>query len=92
MLLTHGGPNDNVPGSPNPTPSNLTEAGRAAVDMLLDRGRLVVECEHQSGHTLHPGVTGKQVLDFFAAHTGTGPSPWLTAAPALPASCTVRTP
>lgn len=92
ILLTHGGPGDNVPGSPNPIPSNLTEAGRAAVGMLVDGGRLVIECEHNGGHTLHPEVTGQVVLDFFAAHVGTGPSPWMTSAPPLPSSCTLHVP
>lgn len=92
VLVTHGGPADNVPGNPNPLPSNLTEAGRAAVGMLLDRGRLVIECEHTTGHRLHPEVSGQFILDFFAAHVGTGPSPWLTAEPPLPPSCVLRRP
>lgn len=92
VLLTHGGPSDNVPGSPNPVPSNLTEAGRAAAAALVASGRVVIECEHDGGHVLHPEVTGQMVLDFFAAHVGGGPSPWLTAAPPLPASCTLRLP
>lgn len=92
VLLTHGGSSDNVPGSPNPVPSNLTEAGRAAASMLLAQGRVVIECEHDGGHVLHPEVTGAVVLGFFAAHVGEGPSPWLSVAPSLPPSCSLQLP
>lgn len=90
VLLTYGGSSDNVPGSP--VTVNLSDAGRAAADWLVAHGRVVIECEHDRGHTLHPEVTGELVLRFFAAHAGTTPSPWLTSAPTLPASCELRRP
>lgn len=90
VLLSYGGNDDNVPGTP--VRVNLSDPGRAAADWLVERGRVVVECEHGGGHTLHSALTGEVVLRFFAAHVGEGPSPWLTSAPPLPASCTLRRP
>lgn len=90
VLLTYGGSSDNVPGSP--VTVNLSDAGRAAADWLVEHGRVVVECEHDRGHTLHPEVGGELVLRFFAAHVGAAPSPWLSSAPALPGSCELRRP
>lgn len=91
VMLSYGGANDNVPGSP--VRVNLSDAGRAAADWLVANGRVVVVCEHGGGHTLHPELNGEVVLRFFAAHVGDAPSPWLRgAAPTLPASCTLRRP
>lgn len=90
ILLTHGGSSDNVPGTPATV--NLSDAGRTAAQWLVEHDRVVVECVHDQGHTLHPEVSAELVLDFFASHIGTGPSPWAGGRRGLPESCVVHTP
>src|SRR5690554_1422775 len=91
VLITRGGPGDSVPGTPGE--ASLDDAGVFARDWLQANGRVVIDCPHNGGHTLHPQVRGEVILDFFAAHATPGPSPLLTGDLAgLPASCSVLLP
>ncbi|AWV88557.1 esterase/PHB depolymerase [Bradymonas sediminis] len=91
VMLTRGGPHDLIPGSP--VPASLDEAGGFARDALLANGRVVVDCWHNGGHTLHPEVRGSLMLNFFAAHAHIGLSPLLyEGLPGLPGSCAILRP
>lgn len=92
ILLTHGGASDNVPGNPLVSDANLTEAALAATDWLVEHDRLVIDCEHDRGHALHPAIGGAEMIEFFAAHVGAGASPWAEGHPSLPASCRIHRP
>lgn len=89
VLLTHGGPNDvtflNV--------ANLEDMAQAAFPFLATGERVVVDCGHEGGHTLHPDLGTESVMAFFAAHRAGEPSPYLDGGlTGFPASCTLRLP
>ena len=89
VLLTHGGPNDvtvlNI--------ANLENMAQAAFPFLASAERVVVDCGHQSGHTLHPELSTESVMRFFADHRAGEPSPYVDEGLAgYPDSCTLRLP
>ena len=89
VLLTHGGPNDvtvlHI--------ANLENMAQAAFPFLAAAGRVVVDCAHDNGHTLHPELTTEQVMKFFADHRAGAPSPYIDRGlSGYPASCTLRLP
>lgn len=89
VLLTHGGPNDVTVLDV----MNLEAAAQAAVPFLNGAGRIVVDCAHDSGHTVHPEVTGEVISRFFAAHRAGHPSPYASGGfGGFPASCILRLP
>lgn len=91
ILLTRGGPDDLVPGSP--APASLDSAGEFARDWLKEHGRLVIDCPHQGGHTLHSEILSETILDFFSAHQAPGESPLMSEPlDSLPAGCEVSRP
>jgi poly(3-hydroxybutyrate) depolymerase len=89
VLLTHGGPNDvTVLGI-----ANLENMAQAAFPFLKAANRVVVDCGHGSGHTLHPDLTTGHVMKFFADHRGGRRSPYASGSFAgYPPSCTLRLP
>lgn len=89
VLVTHGGPNDttifNI--------ANLEDMAQAAFPFLEAAERVVLDCGHDDGHTLHPELTTQHVMRFFADHRAGVPSPYLTQEPTgFPASCNLRLP
>lgn len=89
VLLTHGGPTDvtvlNI--------ANLENMAQAAFPFLHANGRLVVDCPHGGGHTLHPELTTNHVMRFFAEHRGGEPSPYASGElSGYPSSCSLRLP
>jgi NAD(P)-dependent dehydrogenase (short-subunit alcohol dehydrogenase family)/predicted esterase len=89
VLLTHGGPNDvtvlNI--------ANLENMAQAAFPFLAAAERVVIDCAHDNGHTLHPELTTEQVMKFFADHPAGEPSPYIDGGlSGYPASCTLRLP
>jgi predicted esterase len=65
VLLTHGGPNDQV------APIvNLEQANLAALPFLFNAGRTVTECWHDLGHAVDPDVN---LYEWMWAHTLGGP-------------------
>ena len=89
VLLTHGGPNDvtvfNI--------ANLENMAQAAFPFLKAAERVVVDCAHDGGHTLHPELTTANVMQFFADHRAGELSPYLDRQPtAFPTSCSLRLP
>ena len=87
VLMTHGGPHDVTVFDT----LNLEDAAQAAIPYLLAHGRLVIDCPHGSGHTLHPELQSHQILQFLTAHRSGDPSP-LTAESLgdLPGGCVLR--
>lgn len=92
VLLTHGGPNDVTILSI----LNLEESAQAAFPYLKANGRTVVDCGHNSGHTLDPGIPPGDIQKYLLAHEYGQPSPFLGHAggplPNLPERCVLRTP
>jgi len=89
VLLTHGGPGDvtvlNI--------ANLENMAQAAFPYLKANGRLVVDCPHGGGHTLHPELSTEHVMRFFAEHRGGEPSPYASGVlSGYPSSCSLRLP
>lgn len=91
VLLTHGGPSDVTVLNA----FDLEKAAQAAFPFLKAHNRVVVDCAHDRGHTLHPEVTGKVVSRFLSAHRAGTPSPYRSGgytAADFPASCQLRLP
>lgn len=63
VLLTHGGPNDQV----RPI-VDLEKANIAAIPYLKTGGRTVTECTHNFGHTLAPDLTQAMIYQYMWAH------------------------
>ena len=89
VLLTHGGPGDVTVLDI----ANLEDMAQAAFPFLAAGERVVVDCGHDNGHTLHPELTTENVMQFFADHRTGEPSPYLDGMlSGYPASCTLRLP
>jgi len=91
VLLTHRGPTDvtvlNV--------LDLELSAQAAIPFLQANGRVVVDCPHDRGHALHPGVTAAIVSEFISAHRAGRASPYFSdgiAAADFPEGCMLRLP
>ena len=92
ILSTHGGGGD-VIGALGITLINLEAAAQAALPFLANAGRVVIDCHHNGGHTLHPEITAQVISDFVSAHRAGEPSPYLNGdLTGLPASCTLIQP
>lgn len=63
VLLTHGGPNDQV----KPI-VDLEKANIAAIPYLHAGGYTVTECTHNFGHTLAPDLTQTMIYQYMWAH------------------------
>lgn len=89
VLLTHGGANDvTVLGI-----ANLEDMAQAAFPFLKAANRLVVDCVHSGGHTLHPELATSHVMKFFADHRAGQPSSYASEGlSGYPPSCTLRLP
>lgn len=89
VLLTHGGPSDvTFLGI-----ANLEDMAQAAFPFLAAAERVVVDCGHQAGHTLHPELTTENVMTFFSSHRAAEPSPYVDEGlSGFPASCSLRLP
>jgi predicted esterase len=88
VLLTHGGPTDvtvlNI--------LDLEASAQAALPFLAAGGRLVVDCAHTQGHTLHPEVPPELMSAFVSAHRAGESSPYANGLDGFPPSCELRLP
>jgi poly(3-hydroxybutyrate) depolymerase len=89
VLMTHGGPTDvtvlNI--------LDLEASAQAALPFLAAGGRLVVDCAHMEGHTLHPEVPPELMSVFLSAHRAGQASPYRNdGLDGFPASCELRVP
>lgn len=92
VLLTHGGPTDQV-GAMGFTVFNLEDSAQAALPFLEAANRTVIDCAHDKGHTLHPEVTPTMVVKYLTAHRAGAASPFAGGTlEGFPGSCTLRLP
>lgn len=92
VLLTHGGPTDQV-GAMGFTVFNLEDSAQAALPFLAAAQRTVVDCAHDKGHVLHPDVPPTMLVKYLTAHRAGEPSPYAGGTLAgFPDSCTLRLP
>lgn len=92
VLLTHGGPGDEV-GAMGFTLINLEDAAQAALPFLATANRTVVDCAHDDGHVLHPELTSAMIVNYLTAHRAGAESPYAGGTlEGLPESCTLRLP
>jgi predicted esterase len=68
VLLTHGGPNDQITGI-----ISLEQASQDALPFLYDNRRTVMECAHTFGHTLDPDLTQSMYYEYMWDHVLGGP-------------------
>lgn len=93
VFMTHGGKNDTY-GSMGITIIDFEKAAQNALPHLKSKGRTVIDCPHDAGHTNHPQIPIAAMVRFFKDHRGGGSSPYLTdGLPAVfPATCSVIAP
>lgn len=89
VFMTHGGTSDTY-GMMGITIINFETSAQYAIPFLTARGRTVIDCPHNSGHTNHPSLLPSFLLEFFKDHRGTestyldmGLPEW------MPSACTI---
>lgn len=93
VFMTHGGRDDTY-GSMGITIIDFEKAAQNAIPHLTGKGRTVIDCPHDAGHTNHPQIAIASMIRFFKDHREGGPSPYLTGGlpGVFPATCTVVAP